>query len=311
MTSSSERRESAYFPSATARGFSVAGLVMVVLFLTVVAGSLFPIQLLEPAWQLRVGSALINSSPMPLTGLVLLHLASSLDLRDPQLSARRQLAARLAIPVSLGFLLLFPLLTTAALRQQSEQVTDRTGRVQRATTQLEAIRQAVKNATTVDDLKEKLTALQGPQLNEAERSLPLPVLRSRINTALDRVATQIDRQRPTPTAVNPWSLLPDILRSAVASVALFLGLRPSRGGPIPRCHSWRNCRTAGSAASAAKPALAPPSAALPCPAMCLPAWPRMNKGKGKAAPRPVATRAKTSQSDREWRDPARGQCEKS
>ena len=50
MTSSSERRESAYFPSATARGFSVAGLVMVVLFLTVVAGSLFPIQLLEPAW---------------------------------------------------------------------------------------------------------------------------------------------------------------------------------------------------------------------------------------------------------------------
>jgi hypothetical protein len=223
MTSSSERRESAYFPSATARGFSVAGLVMVVLFLTVVAGSLFPIQLLEPAWQLRVGSALINSSPMPLTGLVLLHLASSLDLRDPQLSARRQLAARLAIPVSLGFLLLFPLLTTAALRQQSEQVTDRTGRVQRATTQLEAIRQAVKNATTVDDLKEKLTALQGPQLNEAERSLPLPVLRSRINTALDRVATQIDRQRPTPTAVNPWSLLPDILRSAVASVALFFG----------------------------------------------------------------------------------------
>jgi hypothetical protein len=223
MTSSSERRESAYFPSATARGFSVAGLVMVVLFLTVVAGSLFPIQLLEPAWQLRVGSALINSSPMPLTGLVLLHLASSLDLRDPQLSTRRQLAARLAIPVSLGFLLLFPLLTTAALRQQSEQVTDRTGRVQRATTQLEAIRQAVKSATTVDDLKEKLTALQGPQLNEAERSLPLPVLRSRINTALDRVATQIDRQRPTPTAVNPWSLLPDILRSAVASVALFFG----------------------------------------------------------------------------------------
>ena len=78
-------------------------------------------------------------------------------------------------------------------------------------------------ATTVDDLKQRLTTLQGPQLNEAERSLPLPVLRSRINTALDRVATQIDRQRPTPTAINPWALLPEILRSAVASLALFLG----------------------------------------------------------------------------------------
>ena len=223
MTSSSDRRESAYFPSATARGFSVAGLVMVVLFLTVVAGSVFPIKLLDPAWQLRVGSALINSSPMPLTGLVLLHLASSLDLRDPQLASRRQLAARLAIPVSLGFLLLFPLLTTAALQQQSVQTTERNSRVQRATTQLEAIRQAVRSATTVDDLKQRLTALQGPQLNEAERSLPLPVLRSRINTALDRVATQIDRQRPTPTAINPWALLPEIVRSAVASLALFLG----------------------------------------------------------------------------------------
>lgn len=223
MTSSSDRREPGYVPSATARGFSLAGAVMVVLFLTVVAGSLFPIQLLDPTWQLRVGSSLINSSPMPLTGLVLIHLASSLDLRDPQLAARRQLAARLAIPVALGFLFLFPLLTTAALRQQSTQLSERSSRVQRATTQVEAIRQATASATSVDDLRQRLTTLQGPQLTEAERSLPLPVLRARINAALDRVASQIDRQRPAPTAANPWTLLPEILRSAVASIALFVG----------------------------------------------------------------------------------------
>lgn len=223
MTSSSERRDSGYVPSATARGFSLAGAVMVVLFLTVVAGSLFPIQLLDPAWQLRVGSALINSSPMPLTGLVLIHLASSLDLRDPQLAGRRQLAARLAIPVALGFLFLFPLLTTAALRQQSTQLSERSSRVQRATTQVEAIRQATASATSVDDLKQRLTNLQGPQLTEAETSLPLPVLRTRINAVLDRVAAQIDRQRPAPAAVNPWILVPEILRSAVASIALFVG----------------------------------------------------------------------------------------
>ena len=223
MTSSSDRRETVYLPSATARGFSLAGVVMVILFLTVVAGSLFPIQLLSPAWQLRVGSALINSSPMPLTGLVLLHLASSLDPRDPQLSARRQLAARLAIPVALGFLLLFPLLTTAAYQEQGGQTRERNTRVQRATTQVEALRQAAANATSVDDLRQRLTALQGPQLNEAERSLPLPVLRTRINAALDRVAAQIERQKPAAEATNPWALLPEILRSGVACIALFVG----------------------------------------------------------------------------------------
>jgi hypothetical protein len=223
MSSSSDRRETVYLPSATARGFSLAGMVMVILFLTVVAGSLFPIQLLNPAWQLRVGSALINSSPMPLTGLALLHLASSLDLRDPQLSARRQLAARLAIPVALGFLLLFPLLTTAALQQQGGQSRERNTQVRRATTQVEALRQAAANATSVDDLRQRFRSLQGPQLNETELTLPLPVLRTRINAALDRVVAQIERQKPAAAASNPWALLPEVLRSGVACIALFVG----------------------------------------------------------------------------------------
>lgn len=223
MSSSSERRDTALPPSATARGLSLAGLVLVVLFLTVLAGSLFPIQLLDPAWQLRVGSAMINSSPMPLTGLALLHLATSLDLRDPQLAARRQLAARLAIPVALGFLLLFPLLTTAAIRQQSEQVTVRNSRVDRAIRQIQGLREAVRGANSVDELSQRLTAAQGPLLEETDRNQPLPVLKNRVNTALDRAAVQIERQRPPRTSVNPWLLLPEILRSAVACLALAVG----------------------------------------------------------------------------------------
>jgi hypothetical protein len=197
--------------------------VLVVLFLTVLAGSLFPIQLLDPAWQLRVGSAIINSSPMPLTGLALMHLATSLDLRDSQLAARRQLAARLAIPVALGFLLLFPLLTTAAIRQQSDQVTVRNSRVERAIRQIQGLREAVRGANTVDELSQRLTAAQGPVLEESDRNQPLPVLKTRVNTALDRAAAQIERQRPPRTSVNPWLLLPEILRSAVACIALAVG----------------------------------------------------------------------------------------
>jgi hypothetical protein len=65
--------------SSSARGLSLAGLVLFALYGSIVVGSLFPIQLLASAWQLKLGSALINAAPFPLIGLGLLHLASWRD----------------------------------------------------------------------------------------------------------------------------------------------------------------------------------------------------------------------------------------
>jgi hypothetical protein len=70
---------SASLPSAPARGIALAGAVLIVLFLTILSASLLPARLLDAAWQLQVGGVLINASPFPLIGLVLLHLAASLD----------------------------------------------------------------------------------------------------------------------------------------------------------------------------------------------------------------------------------------
>ena len=83
-------------PSSIARGVGLAGMVLIVLFLTILSTSLLPVRLLDAAWQLRVGGALINASPFPLIGLVLLHLAASLDPQDPLLLQRRRFAAQLA-----------------------------------------------------------------------------------------------------------------------------------------------------------------------------------------------------------------------
>ena len=46
MSFSSGRGDGPPLPSATARGLSLAGLVLLVLFLTILAGALFPIALL-------------------------------------------------------------------------------------------------------------------------------------------------------------------------------------------------------------------------------------------------------------------------
>jgi len=52
---------SASLPSAPARGIALAGVVLIVLFLTILSASLLPARLLDAAWQLRVGGALSNA----------------------------------------------------------------------------------------------------------------------------------------------------------------------------------------------------------------------------------------------------------
>lgn len=223
MSFSSGRGNGPPLPSATARGLSLAGLVLIVLFLTILAGALFPIVLLDPAWQLRLGGALINSSPMPLTGLALLHLAAALDRGDRLLHSRRNLAARLAVPAALGFLLLLPLLTSAALQQQGKQARERVARLSRATSQLEALRVAVRSATSPQDLGQRLAVLEGPQLEATDQGLSLPQLRQRLNAVLDQAAGQIRREQGALPARNPWRLVPEILRTSEVCLALATG----------------------------------------------------------------------------------------
>lgn len=210
-------------PSSTARGLSLAGLVLMILFLTILAGSLFPVRLLDPAWQLRVGGALINASPFPLIGLGLLHLAAALDLHDPLLSMRRRLSAQVAVAVAVGYLLLAPLLGVAALRQQQRQTLEQSTRLRRANAQLEQMRQATSRAASTAELEQRLSALQGPKLDAADRTLRLPLLRSRVNALLDQAVAQVAHAQASRPPLHPWILLPEIARTSIACLALAVG----------------------------------------------------------------------------------------
>lgn len=210
-------------PSPTALGVSLAGLVLIALFVSLMAGTLFPIRLLDPAWQLRVGAALIDSSPLPLAALVLLHLGRWLDPGDALLSWRQRIAARLAVAVALGYLLLLPLLCTAALLQQQRQISAQSSRIAEASAQLGSLRQAVASASEVDALERSLRALKGPQLDAAERGLPLPLIKRRLEALLDQASAQVRREQSAMASANRWRVLPQILRTTLACLALFLG----------------------------------------------------------------------------------------
>ena len=160
----------------SAPGLGVVALVLFVLFASLVAPALFPLQLLDPAWQLRLAGTLINTAAFPLLGLALLQIAAELGPHDPQLKNRARLCAQLAVAAALGFLLLLPLQTIAGLRTSRTANNAQAARIQGAEAKLKALRQAVAGAASNADLNQQLQKLQGPVLGPADIAQPLPLL---------------------------------------------------------------------------------------------------------------------------------------
>jgi hypothetical protein len=122
------------------RSLSLLALVFVLSFALQLAAVLFPLQLLEPAWQWRFANALINGAFLPLLALALLQIGVSLDGSDQRLRQRQRLFRQLAVAASLGFLLLLPLQLSAGLRQQNAVGNAQVQRIQGAERRLAALR---------------------------------------------------------------------------------------------------------------------------------------------------------------------------
>jgi hypothetical protein len=200
-----------------------------VLFASLVAPALFPLQLLDPAWQLRLAGALINTAAFPLLGLALLQIAAELGPHDPLMKSRARLCAQLAVAAALGFLLLLPLQTIAGLRTSRTANNAQAARIQGAEAKLKALRQAVAGSASNADLNQQLQKLQGPVLGPADIAQPLPLLKAQVTAVLDQAALQISREREASQPRTPLLLLPELLRNAPCQPGAGSGL--CRPGP--------------------------------------------------------------------------------
>ncbi len=220
-----------FLPSFSARGVSLAGLMLLILFLTILVGAVTPVSLLDPAWQLRLANTLLNGSPVALIGLVLVHLGATLDRQDHHLLNRREVVSRLAVLPSIGFVLLIPLITSALLMQRMSVSVQRSANVERANVQLARMQLAVQQATSVEDLDQRLRAVNGPRLESTDRGIPLAQVKQRVQAVLDVVSKEIAINMPARVPAR-LSTFPEILRLTIASFALaiaFAGLARRRG----------------------------------------------------------------------------------
>jgi hypothetical protein len=205
------------------RSLSLLALVFVLSFALQLLAVLFPLQLLEPAWQWRFSNALINGAFLPLLALALLQIGVSLDPGDPLLRQRQRLFRQLAVAAALGFVLLLPLQLSAGLRQQSAVGGAQIQRIQGAERRLAQLRQATAAATSNAELNASLLRLNGPVLGPADLAHPLLLLKAQVNAVFDRAQAQINRDRSALRPATAIAALPELLRSSLACLLLATG----------------------------------------------------------------------------------------
>lgn len=205
------------------RAILQAGVALLAMYVVILLPVLWPVQLLLPAFQLRLGAQLINSGPIALLGLALMQLGCALDPDDPWLAGLHRRAAALAVAAVFGFLMLVPLLGVASFRQQQSQSLAASAQLGRADAQLQAFRQALAASTSPADLEARFTALKGPRFDSFDRSLPMPQLRLRAAALLDQLGAELQRRRSRLPSANPWTNVPEIVLTALGGLVLAAG----------------------------------------------------------------------------------------
>ena len=189
-----------------ARRLSVFSVAMFVIYAVRVAATAFPFKPLDTLWQLNFSAALIEAAAIPLMGLGLLHLAAYLDPENPWLGRCRAALARWAILVVIGFLLLIPLQAFASWSTVATAKARLTTQQTSANRNFALIREAIRAATSLDDLQTRLQSLQSPELGIRFENLGLPLSETkrqmllRLNEVEEQVKTKINA--PPPEAIQ-------------------------------------------------------------------------------------------------------------
>lgn len=168
------------------------GLALFLIFCVRLLPVLLGANVMDPIWQGKFVEVLVDQGLLAFLGFLLLHLAVYLQPRHDRLRRRLRLVRRLAVPVVIGYLLLVPLqlsssfgeLTTAQARNETY--------LQRSS-DLSEIREAVQQASSVQDMNVRLQSLLQPALTAEQLNLSLPQLRQtllKINEAKQQEVSQ-------------------------------------------------------------------------------------------------------------------------
>lgn len=198
------------------RNLGLLAVVFALFYVMQLGELLFPIQLLNPAWQWRLATTLINGAFLPLLSLALLQIAVALSPSDALLRRRQRLFRLLAVAAAVGFLLLLPLQLSAGLRQHNAMGSAQQQRLNGAERRLNELRKVTAAASSTTELNTRLQRLNGPVLGPADLAHPLPLLKAQVSAVLDQAHAQINRDRAALPPASTVAVMPQLLRNSVA-----------------------------------------------------------------------------------------------
>jgi hypothetical protein len=173
------------------------------LFVASILPLVLPVRPLEPQWQLQISRTLTSHGGVALLGCGLLHLAADLQPQSPRLIRLRSTMAALALPASLGFLLLIPLDGWALSQGSGPLDSGQVAEQRQAAQRIDLLRRTILEAQTPIELKQRFDALNLPVLQERDLARPLADLRRSLLRQLQRTNEQLRRRYQQP-APPPW-----------------------------------------------------------------------------------------------------------
>ena len=229
-----------------AKRLGAMAIPLFVLYVASVLARIIPFRLTVASWQLEFAAGLIDAAPIALLGLILVHFAAFIDPGNPILRNRKQRFSRMAIAATLGFLLLIPLNVYAVWTGLSNLQTARTNVEADAGRRLAKFRQIIASATTVDALQQRLELMGVPQLMPSDLRRPLPILKQRLLSNLDKAEGTLEARKVGAGGAlkeGIWSLIQSAVKLGVSSLALavaFAAGAQRHNSDLSLLESWRS-----------------------------------------------------------------------
>lgn len=206
---------------------SLIALALFVTYGVTLLNTILPPAILQPAWLVTLISALLDSAPLALLGLGLVHLVAYLAPDDLQIQARRDAIARWAVGAVIGFLLLFPLQIASAVQGHGLVARSQNSAMQVAAERAQEFQRAIDGATSIEDLQQRLATLQGPGLQLTEQRQSLTALKSMLSKRLEESIRSSSDVIRSPWNPSVWAIIQRTLRvcllAAVYALAFAAG----------------------------------------------------------------------------------------
>lgn len=233
----SSSRPPSYQDPPLGHSLALMGWGLVAVFVASLLPALLGASPLSPDGMLGLSQGLVDQGPLALLGLALIHLSAYLNPADRMVERRYRLAAQLALPAALGFLLLIPL-RTMLLWPSIQGPASQASPDQRSSREAAVIRTLLtQNIQTperrrmllerVTDLRQSV-GLPPAEAIEALIAEPSDAVRSSLNQQLEEIETRnnLNNERATAAAAGRPSRLSAfsaLLRTLLTSLALAIG----------------------------------------------------------------------------------------